>query len=74
MVIYNNKQISIEQLPEGFYFILKRTHTGIGGPRYQRSELIKAITEREWDESETIVEEANFSYLTPVHKRINLKW
>ena len=63
MVIYNHKQSSIEQLPEGFYFILKKTHTGIGGPRYPKSDLMNAINKREWNEDETIIEEANFPCL-----------
>ncbi len=66
MVIFEGRKISINKignLPEGYYFIRKKSHTFVGGPRFEKSKLIQAIKERGWVDKDIVIEEGNLPFL-----------
>jgi len=72
MVNFKGRKISMDEidkseeeggLSNGYYFIRKKSHTMISGPRFKKPKLREAIEERGWIDGDVVIEEGNMPFL-----------
>lgn len=61
-VLFEGKNMEIDDLSEGFYLVKLKTHRLYTGPRMSKEKIMNFINERDWNGLEVEIETANFVF------------